>query len=123
MNINIKNIINRITGNILSAVLSAGILIPCFTSCSDELIYPPYTEDSDGQEISVPISLSVLPLQSENPQSRAIEYVPADADEKEIHDFWLIEYHENGTRVGFPRYYTKEDGMLPEKLILLSAKQ
>lgn len=115
-----NNIKIKATTGILSAILSAALLILCFSSCTDELSYP-YEGEYDGEEISVPFSLSVLPLQSENPESRAIEYIEASPDEKEIHDFWLIEYHENGTRIGLPRYYAKnsEGEGLPEKLNII----
>lgn len=111
MNINhIKNVL-RLKCRFIAAILMAAVMGPCFWSCTDDLLYNIYDEDDyDGEEISVPVTLSVRPLQSVNPQSRAVEYIEPTEDEKTIHDLWVIEYHENGTRIGLPRFYNEVSG-------------
>lgn len=90
-------------------ILLSLIPLTCLYSCSDELPVHDYDGDTtDGVEISVPISLSVAPMRSGDPGSRATEYLEATDDEKKITDFWLIEYNERGTRVGLPRYFEVE---------------
>ncbi|MDE6270947.1 MAG: hypothetical protein K2M12_08875, partial [Muribaculaceae bacterium] len=90
-------------------ILLGLILLPCLYSCADQQPLYDYGDDQvDGVEISVPLSLSVEPIRSGDPQSRAVEYVEASDDEKKITDFWIIEYNELGVRVGKPRYFEVE---------------
>lgn len=103
---------------ILPAILSgAMIMTTCFSSCTDELKYYPSDGEYEGEEISVPVSFSVLPIESHDPESRAVEYLEATDEEKTIHDIWILEYHENGTRIGLPRYYSGKD--IPQKLNII----
>ncbi|MDE6538128.1 MAG: hypothetical protein K2M13_08875 [Muribaculaceae bacterium] len=89
-------------------ILLSLIPLTCLYSCSDELpVHDSDGDTTDGVEISVPISLSVAPMRSGDPGSRAT-YIEATDDEKKITDFWLIEYNENGVRVGLPRYFEVE---------------
>lgn len=114
----------RTIGRMISILLPAILLVAmmfALSSCRDDLFYDEsfYGED-DGELINVPLSLSVEPMASVNPETRAVEgYIDATPDEKRIHDFWIIEYHENGLRAGLPRYFTQktdEEGNVTEDL-------
>ncbi|MDE6460927.1 MAG: hypothetical protein K2K52_08900, partial [Paramuribaculum sp.] len=94
-------------------ILLSVIMLPCLYSCSDDIPVSDYGGDAaEGMEISLPLSLSVLPMSSDDPQSRAVDYEVATDDEKKITDFWLIEYNEKGVRVGLPRYFELEGDAL-----------
>lgn len=103
---------NDINTKILT--LLGWILIPCLYSCSDELSVYDYDGDTiDGVEITIPLSLSVAPMQAIDPVTRAtseVSFEEATDDEKKITDFWIIEYNEHGVRVGLPRYFEIKDG-------------
>lgn len=118
MNINSIIKICRSKGRMFSVLLTGAVVISCLSSCIDELLYD-NGGAFDGEEVSVPLSLTVKPMESRNPATRAIEYIEATDDEKKIHDFWLIEYHENGTRIGLPRYFSEESGNLPEDIKII----
>ena len=94
-------------------ILLSSILLQCLYSCSDDTTLNNSGDTTnDGVEISLPLSLSVLPMSSDDPQSRATGYEVATDDEKKITDFWLIEYNEKGVRVGLPRYFEVEGDAL-----------
>lgn len=88
-------------------LLLGAILATCFFACTDEFPYNNGVyEIIDGEEVTMPVSLSVLPIESGMSRgNKEKEYIKASDDENKIHDIWVIEYHENGVRAGKPRYY------------------
>ncbi len=91
----------------LPSLLMCAIATLSLYSCTDELPYNKYEDNSDeGVEVSIPLSFSAAPMQAVDPETRAdVGYVEATDDEKKITDFWFIEYNEKGVRVGLPRYF------------------
>ena len=72
-------------------------------SCNDELILSP-DDACDGVEYNVSLNLQSGSFSGDdNRATRA--FVDGFVDENTIKDFWLIEYDNNGNRIGFPRYY------------------
>lgn len=86
---NIDNIIDTLRPKalLLTALLAGTILVSFISSCTDDFPYSNYGEYSEEDVIKVPISVSVEPIQSENPESRAITYLDPTDEETKIHDF------------------------------------
>lgn len=101
--------ISRMKNFFLPAMLAGAVALG-LTSCVDDLLYDDsFFNPEDGELISVPLSFSVEPIASVNPETRAVDgFIDATPDEKRVHDFWIIQYHENGVRAGLPRFYTQE---------------
>ncbi|MDE7379028.1 MAG: hypothetical protein K2N13_08755 [Paraprevotella sp.] len=101
----------KMNNNIFSlAILWLALLASGLSSCVDDYFdnYKFDDEDPSGiaEEVAMPFSLTVAPMVAVNPETRAEEtYFDATTEEKTIADFWIIEYNEEGTRVGKPRYY------------------
>ncbi|MDE6341344.1 MAG: hypothetical protein K2K93_03420, partial [Muribaculaceae bacterium] len=110
-----KNNIYRLTdnrkNNIILAILWLALLASGISSCADDFLNDyqyDYDEDTSSiaEEVTMPFSLAVAPMVAVNPETREGEtYFDATTAEKTIADFWIIEYNEEGTRVGKPRYY------------------
>ena len=72
-------------------------------SCSDDPVPSP-SDESEGVERTVSLCLQSEGFSGDDSgASRAID--DGIVDENTIKDFWLIEYDQNGNRIGFPRYY------------------
>ncbi|MDE6801602.1 MAG: hypothetical protein K2J06_02440, partial [Muribaculaceae bacterium] len=72
-------------------------------SCNDEFMSSPADPD-EGVELTVSLNLQSEGFSGDDSRaSRAI--VDGFVDENTIKDYWLIEYDQNGNRIGFPRYY------------------
>ncbi|MDE5813604.1 MAG: hypothetical protein K2H72_04895, partial [Muribaculaceae bacterium] len=111
MNLNNYNLIKYRNNNIILAILWLALIAFGLSSCADDY-FSNYHFDSEedpssiAEEIAMPFSLSVAPMIAVDPETRAGEtYFEATPEEKTIADFWIIEYNEEGTRVGKPRYY------------------
>ena len=73
-------------------------------SCSDELVPSQAEEVCDGVECTVSLNLQSEAFSGDvSPASRSVNV--GFVDEDAIKDYWLIEYDNNGNRIGFPRYY------------------
>lgn len=111
MNNNIYKLTGSRKNNIILAILWLALLASGLSSCVDDYFDQfrfEYDDDPSliAEEINMPFSLTVVPMVDATPESRAGEtYFDATTDEKTIADFWIIEYNEEGTRVGKPRYY------------------
>ena len=72
-------------------------------SCSDDLVSSP-ADVCEGVERIVSLNLQSEGFSGDDScASRAIG--DGLVDENTIKDYWLIEYDQNGNRIGFPRYY------------------
>ncbi|MDE7386867.1 MAG: hypothetical protein K2N28_06985 [Muribaculaceae bacterium] len=108
---NIYKLTESRKSSIILAILGLALLTSGLSSCADDY-FDNYKFDYDddpsiiAEEITMPLSLTVVPMVAVNPETRAGEtYFDATPEEKTIADFWIIEYNEEGTRVGKPRYY------------------
>ncbi|MDE6019254.1 MAG: hypothetical protein K2G85_10645, partial [Muribaculaceae bacterium] len=111
MNNNIYKLTESRNNKIILAILWLALIAMGISSCADDFFnHYQYDYDEDpssiAEEIAMPFSLTVAPMIAVDPETRAVEtYFPATPEEKTIADFWIIEYNEEGTRVGKPRYY------------------
>ncbi|MDE7419394.1 MAG: hypothetical protein K2N35_04215, partial [Muribaculaceae bacterium] len=111
MNNNIYKLTESRNNHIILAILWLALIATGISSCADDY-FSHYQFDSEddpssiAEEIAMPFSLTVAPMVAVNPETREGEtYFDATTEEKTIADFWIIEYNEEGTRVGKPRYY------------------
>ncbi|MDE7408399.1 MAG: hypothetical protein K2N09_00080, partial [Muribaculaceae bacterium] len=111
MNNNIYKLTESRKNNIILAILWLALIASGLSSCADDFLnHFQYDYDEDpsriAEEIAMPFSLTVAPMVALNPETREGEtYFDATPEEKTVADFWIIEYNEEGTRVGKPRYY------------------
>lgn len=72
-----------------------------FWACGDEIARDNYsaTEDEDS---NIGLCLLAAPVTSGMNNTRAL---PEEIDVDKITDIWLIEYDDNGTLIGLPKYY------------------
>ena len=72
-------------------------------SCNDDIVSSP-ADVCEGVERTVSLNLQSDRFSGDDAApSRAIGN--GSVDENTIKDYWLIEYDQNGNRIGFPRYY------------------
>ena len=90
----------NISLKIRRAILIAPVIIAA--SCDDDLSYD-IEQPVETIECIANLSLSVTPGFGEDPASRSTSV--GLVNENDIKDFWLIEYDQNGNRIGFPRYF------------------
>ncbi|MDR2130224.1 MAG: hypothetical protein LBP56_03500, partial [Odoribacteraceae bacterium] len=93
-----KNSMN--TSRICSLALAALAAL----SCADE---PVGSTGNEGIETTIALSLGAVPETPGLAGSRALPD-PLEVDEGTgtvVKDFWLLQFNENGQRVGAPRYY------------------
>ena len=95
--------INKLHITSFCRLLVALMLFSPAISCSDDLVPSP-ADVCEGVEVTVSLNLQSESFSGDDsPTSRAIDN--GFVDENTIKDYWLIEYDQNGNRIGFPRYY------------------
>jgi len=102
------NYMIRTTG-ILRNILAA-VLLTAMAACTEDMDVPGSTA-TEGREATVRLSVSVAPVGTGMPGSRALpEGVDEGTDpDYEVKDIWLMEYNDAGEIVGSPQYYTREE--------------
>ncbi|MDE6085122.1 MAG: hypothetical protein K2G40_01805, partial [Muribaculaceae bacterium] len=85
-------------------------------SCNDELVSSP-ADVCEGVERTVSLNLQSEGFTGDDSHmSRAIGN--GSVEENIIKDYWLIEYDQNGNRIGFPRYYEYNDANQNVRIIV-----
>ncbi|MDR2129785.1 MAG: FimB/Mfa2 family fimbrial subunit, partial [Odoribacteraceae bacterium] len=76
-------------------------------SCADEPVDP---AGNEGIETTIALSLTAVPETPGLAGSRALPDSPVVDEGSDpdyiVKDFWLLQFNENGVRIGSPRYYT-----------------